>query len=108
MKDNWYWDKDLEMYRHMYDKPDPEEGVPFLFWDEGQATREYRDKEKLHHPTDTTLVPYYESESGEDLYPGFKTRHYEYKDGGLVRVGLTLLKSRDNPHAGVETLFKRK
>jgi hypothetical protein len=28
--------------------------------------------------------------------------------GGLVRVGLTLLKSRDNPQAGVETLFKRR
>ena len=28
--------------------------------------------------------------------------------GGLVRAGLTLLESRDNPHAGVETLFERK
>jgi len=87
MKDNWYWDKDLEMYRHMYDKPDLEEGVPFLFWDEGQATREYRDKEKLHHPTDTKLVPYFESESGKDLYPGFKRRRYkEFKDGGIVSL----------------------
>ena len=31
-----------------------------------------------------------------------------FKNGGLVGVGLTLLKSRDNPHAGVETLFERK
>ena len=79
MKDDYYWDKDLEMYRHLWDKRTLEEGVPFLFWDEGQATREYRDKEKLHHPTDTKLVPYFETESGEDLYPGFKTRDYEYE-----------------------------
>ncbi len=31
-----------------------------------------------------------------------------FKNGGLVGFGLTLLESRDNPHAGVETLFKRK
>ena len=31
-----------------------------------------------------------------------------FAQGGLVGVGLTLLKSRDNPHAGVETLFERK
>jgi hypothetical protein len=31
-----------------------------------------------------------------------------FAQGGLVGFGLTLLKSRDNPHAGVETLFKRK
>ena len=86
MKDNWYWDKDLEMYRHMYDKPDLEEGAPFLFWDEGKATREYQDQEKRHHPTDTKLVPYFETESGEDLYPGFKRRDYEYKDGGIVSL----------------------
>ena len=31
-----------------------------------------------------------------------------FAQGGLVGFGLTLLQSRDNPHAGVETLFKRK
>jgi hypothetical protein len=31
-----------------------------------------------------------------------------FKNGGLVGFGLTLLESRDNPHAGVETLFERK
>ena len=31
-----------------------------------------------------------------------------FAQGGLVKVGLTLLKNRDNPHAGVETLFKRR
>ena len=86
MKDDYYWDKDLEMYRHLWDKPDLEEGVPWLFWDEGQATREYRDREKLHHPNDD-FVPYFESEStGEDLYPGFKRRKDEYKDGGIVSL----------------------
>ena len=107
MKDKYYWDKDKKRYMDLYSHPDLAEGVPWLFWDEGEATREYRDREKLHHPTDD-FVPYWESESGEDLYPGFKMRKNEYKDGGLVGFGLTLLKSRDNPHAGVETLFKRK
>ena len=77
-KEDHYWDKDLQMYRSIYEKPDLAEGVPFLFWDEGEATREYRDREKLHHPTDD-FVPYFESESGEDLYPGFKSKKYEYK-----------------------------
>jgi hypothetical protein len=86
-KESYYWDKDLQLYRSTYDKPDLEEGVPFLFWDEGQATREYRDKEKLHHPTDNKLVPYFIGESsGEDLYPGFKRRDDEYKDGGIVSL----------------------
>jgi hypothetical protein len=87
MKDKYYWDKDKKRWRDLFSHPDLAEGVPWLFWDEGQPTREYRDKEKLHHPTDTKLVPYFESEStGEDLYPGFKTREYEYKDGGIVSL----------------------
>ena len=108
MKDNWYWDKDLEMYRHLYDKTDPEEGVPYIpFWDETEAAMAYQEKGKPHHPTYEN-VPIFETESGEDLYPGFTKRRYEYKDGGLIGAGLTLLESRDNPHAGVETLFERK
>ena len=108
MKDNWYWDKDKKRWRDLYTHPELDEGVPWLFWDEGEATREYREREKIHHPTDD-FVPYYETESGEDLYPGFKSKKDEYhKDGGLVGVGLTLLESRDRAQAGVETLFKRK
>ena len=111
MKEGYYWDKDLDsklaygpQWRSIYDTPShkwktEEEGVPYIpFWDETEATREYRDKEKLHHPTDPKLVPYFESESGEDLYPGFKTREYEYpededhigfslhKKGGIVSL----------------------
>ena len=119
MREGYYWDKDPEaklaygpQWRSIYDTPShkwktEEEGVPYFpFWDETEAAMAYQEKGKPHHPTYQT-VPY-TGEQGQDLYPGYTKREYEYKDGGLVRAGLTLLKSRDNPHAGVETLFERK
>ena len=107
------------MYRHLYDKTDPEEGVPYIpFWDETEAAMAFQEKDiPPVHRKDYKTRPYFETESGEDLYPGFTKRDYgwfdqgeykTYKDGGLIGAGLTLLESRDNPHAGVETLFKRK
>jgi hypothetical protein len=93
MKEGYYWDKDLEskltygpQYRLLLDKPDLAEGVPWLFWDETEAAQEYQDRGKPHI-RDYDLVPYFESESGEDLYPGFKRREYkEFKDGGIVSL----------------------
>ena len=118
--EGYYWDKDLDsklaygpQFRSIYDTPShkwdlKKEGIPYFpFWDETEAAMAYQEKGKPHHPTYQT-VPYYIAESGEDLYPGYTEREYEYKDGGLIGAGLTLLESRDNPHAGVETLFERK
>jgi len=93
MKEGYYWDKDLEskltygpQYRHLWDKPDLAEGVPWLFWDETLKAQEYQDRGKPHI-RDYDLVPYATSESGEDLYPGFKKREYkEFKDGGIVSL----------------------
>ena len=93
MKEGYYWDKDLEskltygpQYRLLWDKPNLAEGVPWLFWDETEAAQEYQDRGKPHI-RDYDLVPYFESESGKDLYPGFKKRRYkEFKDGGIVSL----------------------
>ena len=60
--------------------------MPFLFWDETLKAQEYQDRGKPHIP-DYDLVPYFESESGKDLYPGYTKRRYkEFKDGGIVSL----------------------
>ena len=108
-KDKYIWDKDKKHWVDLYNHPDIAPGVPYIYpFDETLSAQDYQERGKPHHP-EYDLVPYSVSEStGKDLYPGFQRREYKYKDGGVVGFGLTLLKSRDNPHAGVETLFKRK
>ena len=77
---------------------------------------------KISHEDKLKADPFFANYIAQDTKSGYGV---EYEDvgipsqiraharkylaqGGLVRAGLTLLESRDNPHAGVETLFERK
>jgi hypothetical protein len=78
---------------------------------------------KISHEDKLKANPYFAEYIAEDTQKGWGKEYREdvgipsriredarkyFAQGGLVGFGLTLLKSRDNPHAGVETLFKRK